>query len=158
MGIQHFETDALGHLPAATDVAAVLRDGDETALHAVWKTFHHRRILVDTLAKIRAGEIDPADYEVDVETHTRFELAMLAEVSALQALSANRRLVDLLTGRRWSVMQYAREAGASWAAIGEALEMTKQAALDWYKRKITAQEQYVPDFHDAPRARAVLDE
>lgn len=156
MGIKHFETDALGNLPAATDVSVVLRDGDEGALHAVWNTFHHSRYLRDVLAKIATGEIDTADYETDVETYTRFELAQIAEVSALQALRANRRLVELLTGRRWSVMQYAREAGASWAAIGDALEMTKQGAIDWYRRKIDAQEQYVPEFHDASRARAVL--
>lgn len=158
MRTQHFELDARGYLPAATDVVAVLREGDEAALHSVWNTFHYRRILVDTLARIGSGEIDPADYEGDVEAYTRFELAQLAEVSALQALRANGRLVGLLTGRRWSVMQFAREAGASWSAIGEALEMTKQAAIDWYRRKMDGQAMYESEAHDTAQARAVLNE
>lgn len=64
---------------------------------------------------------------------------------------------ELLTGRRWPVMQEAREAGDSWTAIGDALGVTKQGAMDWYKRKITQQEKYVGQFHDTVRARAVLD-
>lgn len=152
-----FETTDFGHLPAGTDIGAVLRDGDEAALHAVWNTFQHIRFTRETLAKLEAGEIKP-DPKVDLEAYWHAEIDQLADVTALQALQANRRLVNMLTGRRWSVMQYAREAGASWSAIGEALDMTKQGALDWYKRKIAAQEKYVPDFHDAARARAALEE
>jgi hypothetical protein len=54
-------------------------------------------------------------------------------------------------------MNEAREAGASWPEIGEALGMTKQAAYDWYRRKIGNRERYVPDLHDTARARAALD-
>jgi hypothetical protein len=86
-------------------------------------------------------------------------LAQLPEVTAaLDALRANARAVDLLTGRRWYVMKSAREAGATWAQIGEALGMTKQAAHDFYRRKIEEQEKYLPDLHDAPGARAVLED
>lgn len=157
MGTSYFETTDLGYLPAGTDIDAVLRDGDERALHAAWNTFHHIRFTADALAKLAAGEIEPHP-EVDLGAHWRAEIAALASVTALQALEANRRLVDILTGRRWSTMQSAREAGASWSAIGTALDMTKQGAVDWYKRKIEQQEKYVADFHDAPRARAVLEE
>lgn len=83
-------------------------------------------------------------------------LAKLSEVTPLEALEANRRLVGLLTGRRWYVMQAAREAGATWLAIGEALGMTKQGAQDWYRRTIAEQERHVPEYHDADRARAAL--
>jgi hypothetical protein len=77
-------------------------------------------------------------------------------VTALQALAANAQLVDLLTGRRWYVMQAAREEGAEWAEIGEALGVSKQAAWEFYKRKIADQEKYAADFHDADRARSAL--
>lgn len=45
-----------------------------------------------------------------------------------------------------------------WAHIGEALGITKQAAHDFYRRKIEEQEMYLPDLHDAAAARAVLEE
>lgn len=83
-------------------------------------------------------------------------LAELPEVSPIEALDANRRLVDLLIGSRWWVMQAAREAGASWSQIGAALGMSKQGAQDWYRRKIAERETHVPDFHDAERARSAL--
>lgn len=153
----YFKLTDLGHLPAGTDVAAVLRDGDERALHAVWNTFQYIRFTREALARLEAGETG-WDPKVDLAAYWRAEIDQLVDVTALQALQANRRLVDQLTGRRWSVMQSAREAGASWSAIGDALEMSKQGALDWYKRKIADQEKYVPDFHDTARARAVLAE
>ncbi|MFE3229474.1 hypothetical protein [Nocardia sp. NPDC059228] len=52
------------------------------------------------------------------------------------------------------VMRDAREAGESWAAIGGALDMSKQGALDGYKRKIADQQKYVGKFHDTDQARA----
>ncbi|MGY1969735.1 hypothetical protein ACW9HH_36430 [Nocardia gipuzkoensis] len=156
MGTSYFETTDLGYLPAGTDIDAVLRDGDERALHAAWNTYHHIRFTRETLAKLAAGEIGPHP-EIDLAARWRAEIASLADITALQALEANRRLVDLLTGRRWSVMRNAREAGDSWTVIGDALNVSKQGARDWYLRKIEQQEKYVPDFHDTARARAVLD-
>jgi hypothetical protein len=41
-------------------------------------------------------------------------------------------------------MQDAREAGATWDEIGEAVGMSRQGAYDWYKRKITGRERLVP--------------
>jgi hypothetical protein len=158
MGYQYFKTTDRGYLPAGSDITGVLRDGDERELHAVWDTYHHIRFTTETLTKFSAGLAagEPAHPEVDLEALWRAEIAALAPVTALQALEANRRLVDVLTGRRWSTMQAAREDGASWSAVGTALDMTKQGALDWYQRKIEQQEKYVPDYHDAERARAVV--
>ena len=85
-------------------------------------------------------------------------LAGVREVAALEALRANAKAVELLTGRRWYVMKSAREGGATWAQIGEALGITKQAAHDFYRRKIEEQEKYLPDLHNAVAARAVLEE
>jgi len=49
-------------------------------------------------------------------------------------------------------------AGASWTDIGDALGISKQAAQQFYQRKIEAQEKYAGDFHDAARARAALED
>ncbi|MBF6588440.1 hypothetical protein IU414_27230 [Nocardia farcinica] len=144
---------ARGHLRAGTDVDRTVRIGDEDDLHAVWNTHFEIQFIRERL--LPALDADPG--KAPAAAYTRAELAELADVTALQALEANRRLVELLVGRRWMVMQAAREAGASWAEIGKALGMTKQGAMDWYKRKITDQEKYVPHFHDTARARAVLD-
>jgi hypothetical protein len=73
-------------------------------------------------------------------------------------LRANAKAVELLTARRWYVIKSAREAGATWAQIGEALGITEQAAHDFYRRKIEEQEKYLPDLHDVAAARAVLEE
>ena len=58
------------------------------------------------------------------------------ELAPLQELEANRRLVELLLAQRWSVIQAAREDGASWGVIGSALGISRQGAHDWYTRKI----------------------
>jgi hypothetical protein len=153
MGFQSFKTTASGALPAGTDLDAVLRDGNERALVAAWDTYHIRALRGRLLP-----EYDADPDKADLAAFVRRELAELAEVNELQALTANRRLVELLTGHRWITIEAAREAGASWSAIGEALGMTKQGAIDWYKRKIADQEKYAGKFHDTDRARAVVDE
>lgn len=71
-------------------------------------------------------------------------LTEVREVAALEALRENVKAVELLTARRWYVMKSAREAGATWAQIGEALGITKQAAHDFYRRKIEEQGKYFP--------------
>ncbi|WP_369024127.1 hypothetical protein [Nocardia cyriacigeorgica] len=143
------------YIPAGVDVAAVLRTGDERELQAVWDTYHHAGLLRETLDKLDAGLLDVKDPDT-ARAALHDDLGAVAAITPTQALEANRRLVDLLTGRRWSVMQAAREAGDSWTAIGDALGVSKQGARDWYLRKIEHQEKYVPQFHDAARARAAL--
>ena len=110
----------------------------------LWSAFQRR--LVWRRVVERGG--DPAVAEGAV--------AEEPEVTALEALAANRALVDELVGQRWYVMQAAREDGASWGELGAALGMSKQGAQDWYRRKIADQERYAGNFHDAERAQAVL--
>lgn len=110
-----------------------------------WDTYESRQTWRRVLA--RGGDAAVA----------RAALEKLPEVDALEALAANAAAVNLLVGRRWYVMQEAREAGATWEAIGKALGITKQGAQDYYRRQIENQEKYVADFHDAARARAALD-
>lgn len=145
-------TDGLmpGLLPAGTDPATALRDGHERELIAVWHTHFEREAA-------RSVTTHPDARPEGIAAFERV-LAGLAPVTAVQALEANRRLTELLTNHRWIVMRNAREAGASWTQIGAALGTSRQAACEWYQRKIELQEQHVPEFHDAARARAVLDD
>jgi hypothetical protein len=85
-------------------------------------------------------------------------LAELPGVKGLDALRASRRVVELLTGARWHLIRQSREEGASWSDIGKALGMSRQAAHDFYRRKVEQQEQDAPGFRHAARSRAVLDE
>jgi hypothetical protein len=85
-------------------------------------------------------------------------LTKLPNVAGLDALRASRQVVDLLTGARWHMMRQAREEGASWTDIGKALGMTRQAAHDFYRRKIEQQEHDAPGVQNSARSRAVLAE
>lgn len=86
------------------------------------------------------------------------ELAGLESATGLDALAANVELVKLLKGWQWLAIKSAREDGATWEQIGEALGTSKQGALNAYTRAIEHQEKYIPDLHDAAAARAVLTE
>ncbi|MBV9011218.1 MAG: hypothetical protein JO272_04075 [Pseudonocardiales bacterium] len=130
------------------DINQILTTGDEQELHQVWSLQSQRSTWQTVINKSGAQD---TDHQIAIQA-----LDDLPEVTALQALEANRRLVDLLMGRRWIVIQKAREEGASWNTIGKALSMSCQAARDWYRRKITEQEKYLGDRHDATRARLAL--
>jgi hypothetical protein len=53
----------------------------------------------------------------------------------LDALAANRELVDRLTGWRWLAVRRARQDGHAWTAVGAALGVTaKQARRDFLDR------------------------
>jgi len=67
-------------------------------------------------------------------------LGNLPGVTGLEALRASRRLVELLTGARWHMIRQAREEGSSWSQVGGALGMSKQAAYDFYRRKLDQQD------------------
>lgn len=138
--------------PEDLDVAELLASytSDEREYWMIWRLHAERELY-------QSG-IDIARSRGEDTTVLDTALAELPPMTALQALHANRRLVELLTGRRWSVMRRAREEGATWAQIGEALGMSKQGAQDWYARKIADQEKHAPEFHDAARARAVLED
>ncbi|TCC46999.1 hypothetical protein E0H73_43885 [Kribbella pittospori] len=84
-------------------------------------------------------------------------LADLPGVTGLEALRASRRVVDLLTGARWHMMRQAREEGSSWSQVGSALGMSKQAAYDFYRRKLDLQDESTdPETHSSERSRAAL--
>lgn len=78
-----------------------------------------------------------------------------ADVDVLDSMRAGAEIVSRLTGWRWIHIEQAREEGRSWTEIGEALNMSKQAAWELYKTSIELQEEHVPT-HDRVRARAAL--
>jgi hypothetical protein len=57
----------------------------------------------------------------------------------LQALAANREVVDHLVGWRWQVMREAREHGHSWAEIGAALGEDAEQARRFYLERVQRQ-------------------
>lgn len=130
------------------NIKQILTAGDEQELHRVWNLHSQRSIWQAVINK-------SVDQDMKRQISTQV-LGEFPEVTALQALEANRRLVDLLIGRRWIVMQDAREEAASWSQIGDALGISHHAARDWYRRKIAEQEKYLGDFHDTARARSAL--
>lgn len=117
---------------------------DEAELLAIWDAHGARMMWARSAGR-------GADPEVVARA-----VAELPEVSALDALEANTHLVELLVARRWSVMQTARETGASWSEIGAALGMSKQAAHEWYGHRIAEQEHHAGELHNTERARAAL--
>jgi hypothetical protein len=134
------------------DVEKALATGDVPELLAVWEAANTRHTWQGA-AQINREEGRTASAEV-----AERKLAELPDVSMLDALRASRALVELLTGRRWYVMQAAREQGATWEQIGAALGMSRQGAQDWYARKIHEQETHLGSLHDTERARAALAE
>jgi hypothetical protein len=123
-----YRTDRDGHLLAdpAPDLDSLLDSADPHVLLAVWATWLDRHISAQIIARDKTSTATRELFAAD--------LARLAEVTAVQALTANRRLVELLTTRRWLAASAARDAGASWAAIGAALGISRQAAHEWHQK------------------------
>ncbi len=57
----------------------------------------------------------------------------------LEALAANRELVNRLTGWRWNAVQEAREQGRGWHEIGEALDVKPKEARSAYLERLDRQ-------------------
>lgn len=57
----------------------------------------------------------------------------------LEALAANRELVDDLTGWRWLAIRDAREQGHGWGEIGRTLRQSDEQARVFYLDKVDAQ-------------------
>lgn len=147
MDDKHIALTDHGCLPAGTDVNRVLSNGYQRELVALWDTHHYRDIAQRVLSYPH-----PEGSERGVAIWAA-NLNEVAEVTALDALAANARLVERFTEGRWSVMWDARQAGASWAQIGEALGMSKQGAADWYQRKTEQHQLHLLDTHDNPERR-----
>ena len=73
----------------------------------------------------------------------------------LQALAANREVVDQLVGWRWAAMREAREQGHGWAEIGAALDMDAAQARQLYL-ELVQQQQRVHEARPDPAPLAGL--
>lgn len=99
-------------------------------LLATWQAAGTRRRLE------RARAQAEADGDPRAAQAAQRALAELPEVSPLDALRANAELVDALTSQRWIAMKAAREQGASWEQIGQALGVSRQSAWEFLRRKL----------------------
>jgi hypothetical protein len=113
----------LRRLDGATPVANEMSEVDR--LYQLWSTYQAQVAWRDAVAH-------GADVAVAAQA-----LIGLPEVSVLEALDANRRLVDMLLQRRRDAVSAARKDGSSWAAIGAALGTSKQRAYAWYHHRIS---------------------
>jgi hypothetical protein len=88
-----------------------------------------------------AGRKDPAelaDGAVDEAMRGVVARTGEGELTVGAALVATAALRDAADRKLFELVGFAREAGASWAAIGEALGVTTQAAHQRYGSKVTA--------------------
>jgi hypothetical protein len=58
----------------------------------------------------------------------------------LEALAANREVVDQLVGWRWAAMREAREQGYGWAEIGAAFGVDAEEASRFYLERVQQQQ------------------
>lgn len=65
--------------------------------------------------------------------------ADLLPVEPLDALREVSRSEVELDELRWNQIAAARDAGASWAAIGEALGVSRQSAWEYFTRRVSAE-------------------
>ena len=86
-----------------------------------------------------AGRNDPAkaaDGIVDEAMRGLVQRSGEGELTVGAALSATAALRDAADRKLFELVGFARDAGASWASIGEALGVTTQAAHQRYGHKV----------------------
>lgn len=124
------------------------------------------QLLEELLDVLRLSDLR-ASYERDIERRQEAghpiailvkALSELPNVTGLDALRTSRQVVDLLTGARWHMIRQAREEGSSWSQIGGALGVSKQAAFDFYQRKLDLQDASSMDADSSVRSRAAQGE
>ena len=88
-----------------------------------------------------AGKADPAkaaDAVVDEAMRGLVLRSGGGELTVGAALAATAAVRDAADRKLFELVGFAREAGASWSSIGEALGVTTQAAHQRYGPKVTA--------------------
>ncbi|MFI8977213.1 hypothetical protein ACIGO9_30320 [Nocardia asteroides] len=122
-----------GYLPPGTDVDAVVAEGYEDHLTAVWLTYFG---YGSGPALPTDNSADMADVVASADKYRRARMLRTAEstpVTPLQALAASARLIEQLMEFRAQVIDDARSDGNTWEEIGAALGMSDQAALDHHR-------------------------
>lgn len=140
-----------------------IETADMKALTEALAPYNHRKHLLDTLRKTKDSQ-DPSD--LVLRGFTKAELAAMGQrkepvISALDALRAEHRMVEIARGMRWAKVMDAREDGASWAEIATVLDIDAnypaQSARAWYADRIAALAD-VLDEDDLTRAKAMIDD
>ncbi len=76
-------------------------------------------------------------------------------VTPMEALASARVLIEQLSGSRWWIASEARKQGCSWAEIGSALGMSKQAAWEGFRKYAECpHDPWLNKLHDEYRALA----
>ena len=73
----------------------------------------------------------------------------------LSGLRAGDVLAKRIVGQRWILIRAAREQGASWQQVGDALGISRQAAHQSYVVTIELQKEHLGQQHDTVRSEAV---
>lgn len=130
----------------STDIGSAINIGDVPDLAEVWRLYDRRAVLAHAIERARQDDRD------DDAATFRAVLEALPEVTPLQALQASQRLVDLLTGSRWRVIQDARKQKppATWDRIGDALGMSRQSAWELFQRGMAEFRQDITAADTAP--------
>ena len=116
------------YLAAGADVDRLVDSDLDSDWLLVLETYRERKLL--------RYRLDRAAEDSEKVAKLTAERAELAEVSALHALRATKQLLDGLLDQRRRLMIDARDEGASWADIGAALDISRQAAHELYHRQI----------------------
>lgn len=116
----------------------------------VWQTWSYRDLLTRAIASAEAG----GDAE-RVECLVR-GLAEEPDAGPLEALAANHELSRLLTGWQWHAVRAARESGATWTQVGQALGTTADHARARFVQDVERAERHGGRFTDTAPYRAVM--
>jgi hypothetical protein len=95
-----------------------------------------------SMANTMRSALATAREQGDHETLARFERypEWTQGPGPLEALAANREVVQLMTGWQWQAMRAARQQGYGWQGIGEALGVDAEQARQAYLAAIERQE------------------
>jgi hypothetical protein len=122
---------------------------DAEKLLMTWEVYEQRALWERELVRAES------DGNEEHATVARIAMEQLRDVDPVAALRANGDLVHLMIGRRWPVILDARERGASWADIGEAMGMTAAEAWENFRRAVEELERGA-GWTEGDRARKVL--
>jgi hypothetical protein len=121
-------------------------------LLTTWQQWSERDLIIRAVPEYQAaGDSKTAAVLTGV-------LADLPVISPVQALAANAELTGLLSGWQWHATRAAREQGAGWEQIAQALGTTARQARADYLTRVERAERHAPAFTDTAAYRAAADD
>jgi hypothetical protein len=115
------------------------QDRQELLRHPFWKAWEtwNAWSMADTMRQAHKRAHQQADHDT-LATFERYP-QWTQGPSALEALDANRELVDDLTGWRWLAIRDARQQGHGWQEIGQTLRQSAEQAKASYLARVHGQ-------------------